>query len=262
MNYNSIIIENIRKVNAMFYSSREDEILDLLEKRNGVSVHFLSKELAVSEPTVRRALSSLEKRGKIKRTFGGAVLAELENRETPLSFRESEDMTAKKEIAAKAAELIRDDMVIFMDGSTTAACLADELSKFKNLTVITNNPRLTLRLAEENIRTFCTGGFMLNHSASYGGEFALDFIKNFNADMMFFSCRGISYKGEITDSSVENTEVRKIMMQRSKSHIFLCADSKVGKTFMIKVCDLSLVDKIICNAPIPENMENMLRHKE
>lgn len=80
----------------MFYSSREDEILDLLEKRNSVSVHFLSKELAVSEPTVRRALSSLEKRGKIKRTFGGAVLAELENRETPLSFRESEDMTAKK----------------------------------------------------------------------------------------------------------------------------------------------------------------------
>ena len=60
----------------MFYSERQDKIIELLKKRENASVHFLSKELYVSEPTIRRDLAQLEAEGKIKRTFGGAVLTD------------------------------------------------------------------------------------------------------------------------------------------------------------------------------------------
>ena len=74
----------------MFYSKRHEDILKILKEREAASVHFLAKELFVSEPTVRRDLDILQKQGRVRRTFGGAVICELLNREVPLSLRERE----------------------------------------------------------------------------------------------------------------------------------------------------------------------------
>ena len=58
----------------MEYKDRKKDILDILYANGRVSVSKLAKTLFVSEMTIRRDLSEMEKDGVLKRYRGGAVL--------------------------------------------------------------------------------------------------------------------------------------------------------------------------------------------
>ncbi len=241
-----LINENFGVI-GMFYSKRHEDILNILKEKGSVSVHYLSKALFVSEPTVRRDLTELEAEGKIRRTFGGAVASELLNREVPLSMRENTQKDAKRKIAADAACEIYDGQVIFLDASSTAFYLVEHIASYKDVTVITNGPKTSLALAERKIRSFSTGGLMLENAIAYVGKSAEDFVKNFNADIFFFSCRGLSLGGELTDSSMEESELRKVMMSHSKRNVYLCTSDKIGKKYMYNLCNVEDTDKVYCD---------------
>lgn len=235
----------------MYYSERLNQILEVLRQKKKADVHYLSKKLFVSEPTIRRDLKILEKEGKIKRSYGGAVLGEFVNSEIPLVLRETESVAEKEIIASKAKELISDGDVLFLDASSTTLALVKHLASFTNLTVVTNSPKTSLKLAEMQIRSFCTGGLLLENSIAYVGSLAERFVSNFNADIFFFSCRGISSDGVLSDSSIDESEIRRAMMAHAKKKVFLCASDKIGKEYMYKLTDLSNVDQIICDKEVP-----------
>lgn len=240
----------------MFYSERLEKILQILKEKNSASVHLLAKQLFVSEPTVRRDLAELEKQGKIKRTYGGAVISELLNVEVPYASRFREDTKEKDYIAELAVSKISDGQVIFLDASSTAQTIVKHLNGFSNLTVITNSPKTSLMLAERNIRSFCTGGQLLENSIAYVGSLAERFIENFKADIFFFSCRGVSNDGYLTDSSIEESEIRKVMMRHANKKVFLCASRKFGKEYMYKLASVKDVDEIISETIIPSFSDN------
>ncbi len=231
----------------MLYVERHGQIVDILKKRTSASVHYLAKELHVSEPTIRRDLNILVQENKIKRTFGGAVINNDNNAEVPLILRESENIQSKEAIVIKATEYIKDDYVIFLDASSTVSGIIKYLPKYSNLTIITNSPKNSLKLAELKIKSFSTGGALLENSVAYVGTSAQNFIKNFNADLFLFSCRGISDNGILSDSSLEETEVRKVMMKYSKKSVFLCSSDKIGKKYIYNLCSYKDIDDIICD---------------
>lgn len=239
----------------MFFNERQAEIVKILETRHSATVHYLAKELFVSEPTIRRDLSVLEENGKIKRTFGGAVLSDMIMGEVPLVLREQTNMKEKNETAQKAVKFLKDGQVIFLDASSTAACLLDHLPKFRDLTVITNSPKASLKLAEMKIKCLCTGGILLENSIAYVGSFAEKFIRNINADILFFSCRGISLDGKLTDSSMEESELRKVMIEHSKKKVFLCSSEKIGRSYMYNLCHRTQIDEIVSNAELPDSLK-------
>ena len=92
---------------------REKIILEMLLKKKRLTVKELSSTLYISEPSVRRDLSDLEKQNLIKRVHGGAVLEEtaLSKNKIPFIIREYEQSNAKTVIAKKAAEYIKDNDV-------------------------------------------------------------------------------------------------------------------------------------------------------
>ena len=79
-------------------------------------------------------------------------------------------------------------------------------------------------------------------------------MKRYNADIVFFSCRGLSMDGKLTDNSIEENSLRKIMLRHGKKRVFLCDSSKVGNTYLNNLCHLSEVDEIICEQPLPERL--------
>ena len=237
----------------MYYRERHNKILDILQKRNSASVHFLAQALYVSEPTIRRDLAVLQEQGKIRRTFGGAVLSDMINKEVPFVLREHENRRAKDAIARMAAKHIRDGQIIFLDASSTASYLTPYLASFSDL--ITNSPKTSLKLAELKIRSLSTGGLLLENSISFVGAHAENFVRNFNADIFFFSCRGITEDGQLTDSSMEESQLRRIMMEHSKKKIFLCTSNKIGRKYMYNLCDVSAVDGVICEKELPDGLQ-------
>ncbi len=229
----------------MFSIERYNKIIEILETKTSATVHYLATQLHVSEPTIRRDLSKLAETKKIKRTFGGAVINFDINAEVPLALREEDNKQLKEMIALEAVKYIKDDCVIFLDASSTVSYIIPHLQKFKNLTVITNSPKNSLKLAELKIKSFSTGGILLENSVAYVGTAAQNFIKRFNADLFLFSCRGISHEGMLSDSSIEETNLRQVMMRHAKKNVFLCTSDKLGKVFMYNLCHYTSIDNVI-----------------
>lgn len=236
----------------MSYSDRERQIIELLLREKQISTASLAERLYVSEPTVRRDIRILEGKGLITKRHGGCILNEKKADETvPFLFREHEQDGSKAVIAKKAAELISDGDVLFLDASTSAYSVIPYLGKFKNIIVITSGARASVLLAEMNITSICTGGNMLAGSLSYVGEDALRTVSRYNADLCFFSCRGLSENGQLSDSSVEENNVRREMMKHSKRNFFLCSGAKFGKVYLNNLCTSDHLDGILSEAPLP-----------
>ena len=60
-------------VSNMFLEERQDIILSMLARDGKVRVRDLSEKFKVTEDCIRKDLGALEKKGKLKRTYGGAV---------------------------------------------------------------------------------------------------------------------------------------------------------------------------------------------
>lgn len=240
----------------MIQYQRHKEILAKLEGHQAISIRRLAKELYTSESTIRRDLSDLEQQGLVRRVYGGVVPVRQTGVDMPAFHREQENAPQKQEIAARAAELIEDGLSLFLDASTTVSHLLPYLTHHKNLTVVTNSLMLTQKLGEagNGIRVFCTGGLYLQSNQAFGGAAAIRTVEQLRADLMFFSSRGLSLDGEITDSSEYESELRRAMLARAATRVFLCDDSKLGRQFLFKLCDRSGYDRIICNAPLPPSL--------
>lgn len=239
-------------MNKMFEIERLDHILAFLREKPTATVKTLAGRLYASEATVRRDLTELEKRGLVKRLHGGVVLLDGANRELPIAVREQQNVEAKREIAAKAAKYLRDGQVIFLDASSTAMFLIKYFESYKLLTIVTNGLKTAQELSGLNHKVYCTGGLMLHNSSAYVGDFAVDFVRHFNADIFFFSSRGVSEAEMINDASIEETNVRRAMLEQSRQRIFLCDHTKLGKTYCYNLCSLKQTDAWITDDDRPD----------
>lgn len=229
----------------MYNLERQREIINILEKNKSISVSKLSKMLYVSAPTIRRDLTILENQGHVQRTHGGVVLKRAAESEIPLILREDQNNDSKKTIAQKAICHINNGDVIFLDASSTVAHIVPYLKKFKDIVVVTNSPLTSIRLGEENIKNYCTGGMLLLHSIAYVGSDAEKFISKINANVFFFSSRGYVENENITDSSIEEAAIKKAMLKNSEKAFYLCDNSKKNKKYIYNICSTKDVAQII-----------------
>jgi len=244
----------------MPFYERQEMILNALLESDHITTQELSAKLFVSVPTLRRDLMKLEQMGKIIRTHGGArLIKKSADEKIPIFLREKEQNDAKEIMAQKAVEFVRDGDIIMLDGSTSAYTIIPYLADFKNLIVITSSAKSSFLLGRMGINTICTGGKMITRSLSYIGEDAENTVKQYNADIVFFSCRGLSMDGKLTDNSIEENSLRRIMLRHAKKRVFLCDSTKVGHTYLNNLCHLSEVDEIICEQELPGNLHDMVK---
>lgn len=239
-------------------TDRERAILEILLERKNIRVKDLAKQLFTSEPSIRRDLASLEKQHLIKRVYGGAVLEEngISMIKIPFTIRELEQANEKIMIAQRACSLVSDGAVLFLDASSSAYNMIPFLASKRNITVITNGLKIQMKLAEySNIKTISTGGKLLNSCYALVGEEAYKTIDRFTADLFFFSCRGISNEGNLTDISEAEDYVRNKMLEHSVASYLLCNSNKIGTTYYHKLCHASQLNGIISDSEPPEGLK-------
>lgn len=244
----------------MLIAERQRKILELLKEKPDLTVKELAKILMFSEPTIRRDFTELHQKGLITKKYGGAILNNIAaDQEIPFYVRENEKSPSKVLMAIKAKKHLHDGMVVMLDGSTSAFHLVPVLAQFKNIIVITSGAKTAVALAERNINTYATGGKMIINSYSYVGKEAEDFVKRISADILFFSCRGLSLNGEMSDVSTEEASLRTAMFKRCKKKILLLDSSKIGKDYFYVMGHLSEIDEIISEIEIPIELKEMLK---
>lgn len=236
--------------------NREREILKILLAKKEITVAELSSLLFASESSIRRDLISLEKQQLIKRIHGGALIEEnsISTLKIPFVIRELEQTDAKLEIAKQAINLINDYDVIFLDASSSAYTLVPFLAAKNHLTVITNGIKTLLKLGEYGIKAIGTGGVLLPSCQALVGEETHRTIEGFNASIAFFSCRGLSDDGFLTDISDSENNVRKKMLAHSKKSYLMCASDKIGKKYFHNLCSLKDISGVLCEKPLPDHL--------
>lgn len=235
----------------MLKEERFQQILMILEDKEYCTVDSLSKQLHVSMPTIRRDLSELVNRGLIIRSHGGAMHVPIEDVISPVDFRKTTHYREKVSLARAAVRLIPSNAVIFIDASTTAGSIAELLKGRQDLIIITNSLTTAAYLKNLGVRTYCLGGEVIGNSSAVGGALALDSASNFNIDIMFFSAHGISDHGTIVDIIEEEAELLRFLLSNAATSIFLCDNSKFGKSALFNIAPLSDVSYLITNGPVP-----------
>ena len=86
------------------------------------------------------------------------------------------------------------------------------------------------------------------------GHIAVESVKQFHTDLMFFSCSGISATAGLTSIDPKVVEVSREMMRHTNTKILLCDNSKVGKETLLTLADLSVPDYVIMDR-IPDDPE-------
>lgn len=226
----------------MLQIKRQNDLMHLLREHKELTVKELCALLFSSPATIRRDLRELEEKGLLKRSFGGAVLVEDYSNQLPRDLRYSTNIQQKKLLCSRAAQLVHDGDTIFIDASSTTYFLAPHLKKYKELTVITNNPSLCLLLSQMKIHNLCTGGEMLNDSFALVGREAERFVSRIHAHKCFFSARG--YTDFISDSSRPERDIKEEMLANSDLSVFLADASKKGNAYPYPIANITKIDEI------------------
>ncbi len=227
----------------MSENNLENLILNFLQDKKNASIEELASLTYVSPSTIRRKLEIMQNKGLVKRTHGGAVLNNDKNFFPSFTFRSHQNSLEKKKIALAAIKLIKDGDLIFLDGSTSAFYIAEYLSEFKNIKVITNGIDTLSLLSKNNIEAYSTGGHIspVNRSVLVG-HYAIEMLKNLHADFTFFSVQSIDSNCELYDCFEEENFVRKHMLANSSKSVLLCDSTKFNQSSPYRLCSLSEVN--------------------
>lgn len=231
----------------MFTSERHTAILEILKENGSAIVKSLAKTLYVSEATVRRDLKEMQRMGLIERSHGGAILPETAD-EVSIFVRMNKNAKEKERAATAALKILPEFKTLFVDSSSTALALASRMDlTFK--TVVTNNIQTALDLAKKpNINLILLGGSVQYNTNSATGSFTVRQLGEFAFDLMITSSAGISEK-EALDRSIEQREIKRAAMLRSKKKILLADHTKFGFPSPYKIADLADYDFVVTDAP-------------
>ncbi len=230
---------------------QEREILKILQEEKKIGIDELAGRLFVSPSTVRRKLNALQKKGLAVRTHGGAQIGDENNFFPSFTFRSHQNSLEKKKIALASVRLIRNGDLIFLDGSTSAFFIAEYLSDFKNIKVVTNGIDTLSLLSRNNIEAYSTGGSIspTNRSVLIG-HYAEEMISTLHADITFFSAQSVGKNGEVYDCFEEENVLRRKMLDHTAKSVFLCDSTKFGKSSPFRLCSLSDVDCVVSDRDI------------
>jgi len=228
---------------------RERTILKLLSERGSLSVSLLSRELAVSEVTVRSDLKELEEKGYLIRSRGGAYPALHQS----IVDRQQQNIEVKSRIARAAALLVRDGDRIMIEAGTTTALLVRYLIGKREVQVVTNST-LVFSYARLNpaLQITLTGGEFRRETESMVGPVALRTIAGLNVRLAFVGTDGFSFEKGLTTQLVEGAEIVKAMRACAEETLLLADSSKWGKSGFVNVLPLGDVDGIITDDGLGE----------
>lgn len=221
---------------------RQQRILQLLQENHEMSVEDLSKELEVSEITIRRDLQQFEDQGVIERFYGGARY--LAGKIKQENVEQIQYNSMKKNIARRAAGLVRDHDMVFINSGSTAFLLLNFLAD-ANVTILTNNGRSIFKKTSTKASVVISGGEIFEQKKSLVGDFAINSFSKARADICFLGVGGISKNG-ISTYALPETAVNRVILERTTGHRIIVTEGfKVGRDSNFHTADCNMITHLI-----------------
>ena len=244
----------------MFVEERHDKIISKVNQYGKVKVKELSEEFGVTEDCIRKDLASLENKGLIKRTYGGAILVRDNVHTVHVESRKSIDLDEKIKIAKRAEKLIKDEDTIFLDISTINIELAKViLEKNRNIVVVTNMIEIMQIFSVDcNIKLIFIGGTFSRCKDGFLGAFSIDLINRFKFDISFMGVVGINvYENSVLTYEMDDGLTKDSVLRMSKNCYMLAEGTKFNRDGNYKFANVDDFTGIITS----ESIENSILDK-
>lgn len=242
-------------------NSRQQDIMNLLEENNSLTVKDIANKLGVSLVTVRRDLAILQKYNMVNKFHGGVSLNRSDTPQSLFDLSLEMNKDEKRAIAKVASTLIKERNVVGIDASSTAYYIADYTSALSSFSVITYALIPALRFSSNpHINVFQLGGNINNIGACITDHYAISACKQFHTDITFFSNHAINTKRGCFDSTV-SIEIKKSLISIADRAVLLADSSKFDKTAMCLSVPFEDIDTIITDEKISDvAVKNLLKH--
>lgn len=214
----------------MLKEERWEAIVDLVDREGTVKVADIMEQLAVSDMTVRRDLSELDKKGILKKIHGGAQsIHHYKRHELSHGEKKIIHMAEKQQVVKKALGMIEEGDTIFLGPGTTLELLAEKLT-YKNLRVITNSLPVfeTLMEKDSEIEVYLLGGQIRKRTKAFFGSIGNQALSTINFQKTFVSCNAIK-NNEIMTATIEEGLTQQIALDRAVEKYLLADASKINK---------------------------------
>ncbi len=214
----------------MLTEKRLNIILEMLNSKGSVTNAELMEALDASESTVRRDLSTLESRNKIKKVRGGAVKIgynKIITNDDDIISRRDVKVNEKALIGKYASTLINKDDFVFIDAGTTTLKLVENIIDSEAV-FVTNGVEHAKILSKNGIKVHLLGGEYKILTDATVGEEAIDFLDQYNFTKGFFGSNGFHINNGHTTPEVKEAYVKKKALKKCKESYILMDNSKFG----------------------------------
>ena len=244
------------EVKQMLQYERFEKIIDMLRQQPSVRVTDLVPILDASESTIRRDIAELDKEGRLRKVFGGAVALEAKRpgngtngtagtdaaRKVNVQHRDIDAkakirVDEKTKVAVRAAALIEEGDLVYIDAGTTTGSMIEHIDCY-SATYVTNGVRHAIDLAERGFRTYLLSGLIKASTEAIIGYDAVDSLKKYHFDKCFIGTDGIDQENGLTTLDIEESMVKTEVIRRSGKVYVLADSSKFGLVAKIKFASL------------------------
>ncbi len=238
----------------MFARNRRQHIGDIPTHQERVEVSQLSRELGVSEVTIRKDLEHLEQIGVVIRTHGGAVLKEqlVQGADEPADDELGPDET----IARIIPYMVDDGDLVYLGTQGICTVIAKYLRTKNALSVVTNNVSAAVELADNpDINIIMPGGQMSKRAGlcTLTGLDTTEFLAMKSVDKAIISADAVKLS---TGYSVQDPGVAQIyrdITQRADAVIVAVEGELFNKNAIALVGPLTLAHTIVSDNSMPED---------
>ncbi|MDI6871110.1 MAG: DeoR/GlpR family DNA-binding transcription regulator [Bacillota bacterium] len=241
---------------SLIPAERHRRIVEYIEARRSAKIEELAQALGASPATIRRDLDRLAARGVISRTHGGAVLATASTAFEQL-YPEKKRIHAaeKRRIGVEAASLVADGETLILDSGSTTLEIARNLTRRKNLTIITNDLFIACGVAfDPSTVLMVTGGVRREGFNVLIGPVAEDFLRQVSVNKTFLSADAVDLQHGVTNATFAEAALKRLIIEAAQEVVLVADHSKFGKAALAKVCPAERLHRVITSTGIPESL--------
>ena len=224
----------------MIFEERAAKILEIIDRRATARISDLATEVGTSESTIRRDITELDRRGKLKRVHGGAtrISNPVVTGEYDVQTRASINADLKLRIAKYAAASIHGDDLVYIDAGTTTFMMIPYIDA-PGAVFVTNGFSHAKALINRGYTVYLTSGRVKLTTEAIVGHDAVRSIDKYNFTKCYMGTNGIDERRGFTTPDIDEALIKEAAMEHAYVSYVLADSSKFRKVSSVTFAKIS-----------------------
>jgi len=245
----------------MLKSFRLNEMEMYIADNGTVTMQNLCNHFDVSISTVRQDVSRLVLKGAVKKVYGG-VSSVRTNQMVPFEERKARNFNHKQAIGKKAADLLKNHDIVFIDSGTTTMHVIEHIPLEKKVTILTHSmSAIHAAIPHDHVELIVLPGKMDRKTNSFLTA-DLRYLEQYNITVALMAATGISASGDVTNSSIIEHEIKRKAVKKSERAYLLVDSSKFQRVALVTYAHLNQFTAVITDEGVSPDVSKLIHEAE